>query len=384
MSGHCVRSGPAVARAHAPRMHTHTTPHRVRPAFATALCKVGMAESTSVISEPPPAKRRKVTVSTVNKWKIENDKALNTSMWLTFEKLGRDHVALLKCTVCGRFEEKLRGCRNYNPAFVVGTTNLRVSAVKDHADTDMHKRSMLLLSKSRSKNAVEYAPIAKALSTLDPDTASKLKRKFEIAYMLCKEGLAFTKMEAVCELEEKHGVNLGTGYKNNQACATFVEYTAQSQREGLAAVLAKAKFLSIQADGSTDSANIEDELFLVLYFDAHSQDGVVHVQNRFLTVRRPERSDASGLYECFARALLYAGVTDWENKLIGFGCDGASVNIAAKGLRGYLEESVPWVIVFWCLAHRLELALKDALKGTVFSAIDEMLLRVYYLYKNMS
>ena len=76
----------------------------------------------------------------------------------------------------------------------------------------MHKRSMLLLSKSRSKNAVEYAPIAKALSTLDPDTASKMKRKFEIAYMLCKEGLAFTKMEAVCELEEKHGVNLGTGY----------------------------------------------------------------------------------------------------------------------------------------------------------------------------
>ena len=57
-------------------------------------------------------------------------------------------------------------------------------------------------------------------------------------------------------------------------------------------------------------------------------------------------------------------------------------NIAANGLRGYLEESVPWVIVFWCLAHRLELALKDALKGTLFSAVDEMLLRVYYLYKN--
>ena len=35
----------------------------------------------------------------------------------------------------------------------------------------------------------------------------RLKRKFEIAYMSCKEGLAFTKMEAVCELEEKHGVN---------------------------------------------------------------------------------------------------------------------------------------------------------------------------------
>ena len=128
-------------------------------------------------------------------------------MWLTVEKLGREHVALLKCAVCGRFEEKLRGCRNYNSAFVVCTANLRVSAVKDHAAMEMHKRSMMLLRKSRSKNVEEYAPIAKALSTLDLDTASKMKRKFEIAYMLCKEGLAFTKMEAVCELEEKHGVN---------------------------------------------------------------------------------------------------------------------------------------------------------------------------------
>ena len=166
----------------------------------------GMAGSTAS-AELPPTKRRKVTVNSVNKWIVENDKALNTSMWLTFEKLGREHVALLKCAVCGRFEEKLRGCRNYNSAFVVGTANLRVSAVKDHAATEMHKRSMMLLRKSRSRNVEEYAPIAKALSTLDLDTASKMKRKFEIAYMLCKEGLAFTKMEAVCELEEKHGVN---------------------------------------------------------------------------------------------------------------------------------------------------------------------------------
>ena len=136
----------------------------------------------------------------------------------------------------------------------------------------MHKRSVILLSKSRSSDVVQYAPIAKALSTLYPDTASQLRRKFEIAYMLCKEGLAFTKMGAICELEEKHNVDLGTGYKNNQACANFVEYIAQSQREKLADVLGKAKFFSIQADGSTDSANVEDELFLVLYFDVHTQD----------------------------------------------------------------------------------------------------------------
>ena len=37
--------------------------------------------------------------------------------------------------------------------------------------------------------------------------------------------------------------------------------------------------------------------------------------------------------------------------------------------------------IAWCMAHRLELAIKDALKGTTFDEIDEMLLRLYYLYE---
>ena len=77
-----------------------------------------MAEPATT-EDAPPAKRRKVMVNIVNKWKAENDKVLNTSTWLTFEKLDRDHMALVKCSVCGRFEKKLRGCRNYNPAFVL-------------------------------------------------------------------------------------------------------------------------------------------------------------------------------------------------------------------------------------------------------------------------
>ena len=29
----------------------------------------------------------------------------------------------------------------------------------------------------------------------------------------------------------------------------------------------------------------------------------------------------------------------------------------------YLKEvlAIPWIVIFWCLAHRLELSLKDAL-----------------------
>ena len=35
----------------------------------------------------------------------------------------------------------------------------------------------------------------------------------------------------------------------------------------------------------------------------------------------------------------------------------------------------------WHVAHRLELAITDALRGTSFDLLDEMLLRLYYVYE---
>ena len=35
----------------------------------------------------------------------------------------------------------------------------------------------------------------------------------------------------------------------------------------------------------------------------------------------------------------------------------------------------------WCLAHQLELSIKDALTSTSFDVIDDMLLKLYYLYE---
>ena len=40
---------------------------------------------------------------------------------------------------------------------------------------------------------------------------SKSKKKFDISYMITKEKLAFTKVQLICELEERHGVGLGVG-----------------------------------------------------------------------------------------------------------------------------------------------------------------------------
>ena len=99
-----------------------------------------------------------------------------------------------------------------------------------------------------------------------------------------------------------------------------------------------------------------------------------------MCVRQPESVDAAGLYKCFNRAMAHLTLDNKPSKLIGFGCDGASVNMGANALKGCLQSEHPWIVTFWCLAHRLELSLKDALQNTLFSTIDDILLRIYYVY----
>lgn len=72
-------------------------------------------------------------------------------------------------------------------------------------------------------------------------------------------------------------------------------------------------------------------------------------------------------------------INDEECKqLVGIGTDSASANVAAGGLKGLMEEKLPWIFWMWCLAHRFKLSVKSALKGTSFDQINEML---YYVYE---
>ena len=157
----------------------------------------------------PDSKRRLVNARTVEKWKLDNDKALNTATWLTYQTApggDRDHVTIISCSVCTRFNTQLKGMRNYSPAFIDSTTNLRTSSFKDHAVTDMHAKAMTLLKRERGVDVREYAMIARALSTMDDGSLQTMKKKFEVVFTIAKNNMAMTKMKAICEL---HGVNLG-------------------------------------------------------------------------------------------------------------------------------------------------------------------------------
>ena len=49
-----------------------------------------------------------------------------------------------------------------------------LTTFKDHARCDMQKRAMLLLKEANGRDVTEYAPIAKALCTINEDTERRM------------------------------------------------------------------------------------------------------------------------------------------------------------------------------------------------------------------
>ena len=45
-------------------------------------------------------------------------------------------------------------------------------------------------------------------------------------------------------------------------------------------------------------------------------------------------------------------------------------------------EGIDWLVSVHCVSHQFELSIADVLKSTLFSDVDEMLVKIYHLYKN--
>ena len=106
----------------------------------------------------------------------------------------------------------------------------------------------------------------------------------------------------------------------------------------------------------------------------------------YLKIATPSTGNAKGIFDALQTALQRLGISaisrEEYGKIVGIGTDGAAANIADAGLKGLAVKEIPWVIWMWCIAHHLELAVKDALKYTHFERVDNMLLRLYLLYES--
>ena len=221
-----------------------------------------------------------------------------------------------------------------------------------------------------------------ALRNMEDASREKMLKLFNIAYFVAKEELPFTKFAKLCFLHERNNLELGRTYFNDHACRLFIEHIANVMRSELCTKLKASRFFSVMCDGSTDSAVLEQELIYVRFID----NGLP--VSKFVSIQELKSGDAPGIIMAIDAAFEFIGFdsSEWKERLIGFGADGAAVMLGkSRGVAALLKHEVAHMIEIHCVAHRLELGILDAMKHErKLKDVKETLQGIYKHYRYSS
>ena len=93
----------------------------------------------------------------------------------------------------------------------------------------------------------------------------RVSKLFDIAYMLAKEELPFSKYPAILEVEKHHGVDVSNTCNTEHKWKEFTCLIGETMRSEVLDALKQANYISILMDGSTDCSVVEKELVFVMY-----------------------------------------------------------------------------------------------------------------------
>ena len=216
---------------------------------------------------------------------------------------------------------------------------------------------------------------------MDNAHVQKMKLLFNTAYYVAKRERPYTDFEHLCQLQVKNGLDLGNTYMNDHACHSFVHFEAEVLRAKLKDEIQKADFISVLSDTSTDVSNTEQEIVYVRMI----KDGIPH--NNMLSLVSVDAANAPGILDTIDGAFGKLGFSpeSWRRKVVCLGTDGASVMMGKHaGVAALLREDVPHLVALHCVAHRLELAILDAIKDAASLQEVKRVLQAMYRYYNNS
>ncbi|XP_048856526.1 zinc finger protein 862-like isoform X2 [Brienomyrus brachyistius] len=304
----------------------------------------GAGDSDHVVNVDSPAEKK--AYSFRREW-------LKDFEWLRYEN-GSMHC--IHCKTCGT---EFAG----NTAFATESTHFKRESLVKHGESAKHKKCR---DKCVAKTSVSSGSIVKAFNRQDTASRSaqlaELNVKFNTAYTIAKEELAFTKFKPMLQLMKKNGIAINMTYANDKSCANIIGVIADTIRENTAVKVSSAQYISFMIDGDTDLSVKECVIVYVrILLDGQPTTILIgHVE--------VEHANADGIYAASKSA--FAGLGDschnWMQKTVAMGANGAAVNLGKKGGVSVKlqEEAGKHIIPFHCMPHRLELALLSAQKDS--------------------
>ncbi|KAJ4948497.1 hypothetical protein JOQ06_020031 [Pogonophryne albipinna] len=169
----------------------------------------------------------------------------------------------------------------------------------------------------------------------------------------------FTSLPRLLDLQIKNRSDLQrlTSYRTDQACRRFTPHIVENIRHSVNTSLRNITAIFILFDGATDNSVQEVAVVYVRYVTNGEPKTV------FFSLQPVKHAHAQGLYEAIEQAFVDNGIDDWKRKLVGMACDGAPVNLGRKNsVATRVKENAECVVTVHCVAHRLELAILQAIK----------------------
>ena len=168
------------------------------------------------------------------------------------------------CKVCRRFDNS--GKRNVFRDDAK-CSSFRYRNVTAHRDSDVHK--IAIRACEESKQDVSERPIEKQLTKLNNEQIIKIKKYFSTSFYLAQFNKPYAGFRNLMDLQLHNFADNDlddsyTSYKSDKKCREFINYIAADILEKLVQTkLDDDSFISILVDGSTDKANIEQEMVYI-------------------------------------------------------------------------------------------------------------------------
>ena len=167
-----------------------------------------------------------------------------------------------------------------------------------------------------------------------------------------------------------------SSYATDDIGAIFGNFIGHCNVDLLKKDLDKINYFSVLTDGSTDASITEQEAMYILLLN----DGVPKAW--YFSVESVKNTNAAGIHNSTQTVFNRFGVTKFEDRIVGLNADGTSINMGPlNGLEKIVKDSTPWLQLVHCLNHCIKLSLKDAFDTSPFGDIDNMLMKLYYLYE---
>jgi len=280
----------------------------------------------------------------------------------------------LFCKSCRAFPSLAKG----NNLFVgVDGGKIRIKTLQEHSKTTSHSDCE---GAQAAKVNPSGTPMACVLQKMSENVRERMTKLFNIAYFVAKEEAPFTMFPSLVDLHHKNGLELGDTYKNDNACRTFVQAIGQSMKDDLVEKLKNTHFFSVMSDSSVDRS-VKDQEMVYL---TNVEDG--KPVNQFVDIVSLEHAHSQGILDAILVGLRNVGLTeqDLKSRMVGFGCDGASVMMGVhNGVAAKLKQMCPSIVPIWCVAHRLELSALDSIKSVpLLAELKETLNGVYKHYSH--